>query len=131
MQENDKNGPLQDDEAKKRLQGELRSNRKEERELEPSGEDQPEVDRDPQAARSGATPPGMTPRDVALRTEFAQHLGRHIYPADREAVLEALREDNAPDRLVDMGARLPAETTFANVQEIVRALGLGTESRRT
>lgn len=131
MQEKDKNGPLQDEEAKKRLQGELRGNRKEEREFEPSGEDQPEVDLDPQAARTGSTPPGMTQRDVEVRTELAQHLGRHIYPADREAVLDALREDNAPDRLIDLCMQLPLENRFANVQEIVQALGLGTESHRT
>ncbi|MGW7520214.1 DUF2795 domain-containing protein [Streptomyces sp. NPDC054796] len=131
MQENDKNGPLQDDEAKKRLQGELRSNRVEERELEPSGEDQPDVDLDPHTEHVGGTPPGMTPRDVALRAELARYLGRHVYPADRATVLEALRSEHAPDQLVGLASRLPEDGRFANAQELAQALGLGTETRRT
>ncbi|MDJ1134548.1 DUF2795 domain-containing protein [Streptomyces iconiensis] len=130
MQENDKNSPLRDDEAKKRLQGELASNREEERLLEPSGEDQPEPGSDPQALRTGSTPEGMTPRDVELRTELAQHLGRHLYPVDRDGVVDALREQHAPDRLVELAGRLPMEKQYANVQEIVRDLGIGTEQRR-
>ncbi|MEW2221858.1 DUF2795 domain-containing protein [Streptomyces sp. NPDC006990] len=130
MQENDKNGPIQDDEAKKRLRGELRSNREEGREMEPSGEDQPEPFRDPQALRTGGTPAGMTPRDVELRSEIAQYLGRHLYPTGRAEVLDALRAEHAPDRLVDMAAGLPADTRFSNVQELAQALGLHTESRR-
>ncbi|GAA2634906.1 DUF2795 domain-containing protein [Streptomyces axinellae] len=130
MQENDKNGPIQDDEAKKRLQGDLRSNRMEGREMEPSGEDQPEPTRDPQALRTGGTPSGMTPRDVELRSEIATYLGRHLYPTDREAVLDALRAEHAPDRLVEMAAGLPADAHYTNVQELAQALGLHTESGR-
>ncbi|MGP3988834.1 DUF2795 domain-containing protein [Streptomyces sp. 3N207] len=130
MQENDKTGPIQDDEAKKRLRGDLRSNREEAREMEPSGEDQPEPFRDPQALRTGGTPAGMTPRDVELRSEIAQYLGRHLYPTGRQEVLDALRAEHAPDRLVDMAEGLPADARFSNVQELAQALGLHTESRR-
>ncbi|NSC20790.1 DUF2795 domain-containing protein [Streptomyces albus subsp. chlorinus] len=131
MQENDKNGRIQDDEAKKRLRGDLRSNREEAREMEPSGEDQPEADRDPQALRTGGTPAGMTPRDVELRSEIARYLGRHLYPTGREEVLDALRAEHAPDRLVDLAAGLPADARYRNVQELVQALGLHTEARRS
>lgn len=131
MQENDKNGPLQDDEAKKRLQGELRSNREEERSLEPSGEDQPDPELDEQTPRTGAAPEGMSHQDVQVRTELAQHLGRHVYPADRAAVVDALREENAPDRLVGLAQQLPVETRFENVQQIMEALDFHTESHRT
>ncbi|MFI8854478.1 DUF2795 domain-containing protein [Streptomyces sp. 891-h] len=130
MQENDKNGPIQDDEAKKRLRGDLRSNREEAREMEPSGEDQPEPFRDPQSLRSGGTPDGMTPRDVELRSEIAQYLGRHLYPTGREEVLDALRAEHAPDRLVEMAQGLPADARFRNVQELVEAMGLHVETRR-
>ncbi|MGY1434681.1 DUF2795 domain-containing protein [Streptomyces reniochalinae] len=130
MQENDKNGPIQDDEAKKRLQGDLRSNREEGREMEPSAEDQPEADRDPQAPRTGGTPAGMSARDVELRSEIAQHLGRHLYPTGREEVLDTLRAEHAPDRLVELAESLPADTRYANVQELVQALGLHTEAHR-
>lgn len=130
MQENDKTTPLRDEEAKKRLQGELASNRVEERLLEPSGEDQPEPDLDPRGLRTGGTPEGMTARDVELRAEIAQYLGRHVYPVDRAGVLDALREQHAPDRLVELAGRLPEGASYANVQELVRDLGLGTEGPR-
>lgn len=131
MQETGKNGPLRDDEAKKRLQGELRSNLEEERRMEPSGEDQPAVDRDPRSAGTGGTPPGMNAQDVELRAELAQHLGRHVYPAGRDSVLAALRKNHAPDRLRELAAQLPVEAEYANVQEIMRDLGFGTETHRT
>lgn len=128
MQENDKAGRLQDEEAKKRLQGDLRSNRTEFREMEPSDEDQPEAARDPLALRTGAAPDGMTPRDVELRSEIAQYLGRHLYPTGREEVLDALRAEHAPDRLLDLAARLPADARYSNIQELSEGLGIGTES---
>lgn len=131
MQENDKNGPIQDDEAKKRLRGDLRSNREEAREMEPSGEDQPEAVRDPQALRTGGTPAGMSSRDVELRSEIAQYLGRHLYPTGREEVLDTLRAEHAPDRLLELASGLPADARYANVQEIAQALGLHTETRRS
>lgn len=116
---------------KKELQGELKGGHatraEEEHELQPSGEDQPYADRSPHTPLTASTPPGMTPDDVELRTEMAQHLGRSLYPADREKVLETLRENNAPDRLIDMAAQLPADEQYGNVQDILRALGRGIE----
>lgn len=127
--------PVHDDEAKKRLEGELRANRgirvEEEYEPEPPGEDQPDVQPDPDGSLTGGTPPGMTPADVRLRSELARHLGPGIYPADRETVVETLRGNNAPDRLLARAEDLPGGEEFGNVQDIVRALGLGTEQRRT
>ncbi|WP_369689005.1 DUF2795 domain-containing protein [Streptomyces sp. Wb2n-11] len=61
-----------------------------------------------------------------LRTEMARHLGRGLYPADREKVLRTLREDNAPDQTVDAAAELPADGQYENAQDILRALGRGT-----
>ncbi|UGY94599.1 DUF2795 domain-containing protein [Streptomyces gobiensis] len=131
----DKTGPFRDDEAKRRTEGEVRANRairaEEEREPEPSGEDQPDVDRAPGTTLHGGTPPGMTAEDVEIRTELAQHLGRSIYPARRDTVLDTLRRNHAPDRLLDLVADLPEEQEYANVQDIVRALGLGVEDHRT
>lgn len=128
-------GPVKDDEIKKEMEGELRSGRstraREDRDLEPPGEDQPEVDLAPDTTLTGGTPPGMGPADVELRTELAQHLGRSVYPADREKVLETLSRDNAPDRLLSLARRLPAGEQFRNVQDIARAAGLGVEDHRT
>ncbi len=122
-----KTGPLHDDELKKRMQGELKGGHstraQEELEPEPPGEDQPAASRSPYTARSGTTPPGMTPEDVELRTELAQHLGRSVYQADRTKVLDTLREHHAPDRLIDTAAELPDGRRYGNVQEIMRTLG--------
>lgn len=131
----DKLGSLQDEEIKKEMQGELRANRssraEEWRELDPPGEDQPEVDRAPDTTLTGGVPPGMSPDDVETRNELARHLGRSVHPADRAAVLDTLRQNNAPDRLIDRAARLPEDAEFRNVQDIARALGLGVEDHRT
>lgn len=128
-------GPLQDDEIKKEMEGELRGDRstraEEWREIDPSGEDQPEVDRAPDTTLTGGVPPGMSPADVETRNELARHLGRGLYPADREAVVDTLRRNNAPDRLIGMAGRLPEGERFRNVQDIARALGLGVEDHRT
>ncbi|MCQ4042695.1 DUF2795 domain-containing protein [Streptantibioticus rubrisoli] len=131
----DKTGPVRDDELKKELEGELRAGRstrmEEEHEPQPPGEDQPQADVAAGTALIGGTPPGMTPKDVELRSELARHLGREPYPARREALLETLRRNHAPDRLVDLAARLPEDEEYHNVQDIARALGLGVEDHRT
>lgn len=128
----DKTGPLRDDEMKKEMQGELKGGRstrvEEEHELQPSGEDQPYADRSPNATLPGSTPPGMTQEDVELRTELGRHLGRSLYPADREKVLQTLRENNAPDRLIETASALPAGSQCSNVQDVLRAFGRGTEN---
>lgn len=125
----DKTGPLRDDEIKKRMQGELKGGHatraQEDFDLQPPGEDQPRADRTPSTDTRGSTPPGMTPADVELRTELAQHLGRSLFPADRGTVLDVLRETHAPDRLIDVTAELPAGREFGNVRDILQALGRG------
>ncbi|MTE18035.1 DUF2795 domain-containing protein [Streptomyces sp. TRM43335] len=126
-----KTGAARDDELKQEMEGELRAGRslrmEEDHELQPSAEDQPDVDRAPNTVLTGGTPPGMDQDDVELRSELARHLGKELYPADRDAVLDTLRENNAPDRLLSLAGRLPAGQEFRNVQDIARALGLGTE----
>ncbi len=61
-----------------------------------------------------------------LRTEMARHPGRGPCPADRGKVLRTLRENNAPDQIVDTAAELPADGQYENAQDILRALGRGT-----
>ncbi|MCZ7415727.1 MULTISPECIES: DUF2795 domain-containing protein [unclassified Streptomyces] len=130
-----KGGPMRDDAAKEAVRSELQAGRStradDSREAEPPGEDQPEADLAPGTTLTGGTPPGMTPDDVGLRNELARHLGISVYPAQRNDLLRTLRENNAPDRLVDLVSGLPAGHTYENVQEIMRALGFGTEAHRT
>ncbi|MEU2564916.1 DUF2795 domain-containing protein [Streptomyces longispororuber] len=122
-----KTGALRDDELKKEMRGQLLSGHEtralEELELEPSGEDRPVTDPVPAPPRPGSTPPGMTPREVELRGELARHLNRRVYPAHRDELVRSLRDNHAPDRLVDLATRLPADRRYANAQEIVQELG--------
>ncbi|MEU8912004.1 DUF2795 domain-containing protein [Streptomyces sp. Je 1-4] len=129
----DKTGPARDDVMKKQLRGQLTAERSlrtdEEHELQPAGEDQPVAAWSPESDFRGGTPSGMTEQDVGLRSELAQHLGRSLYPADKNAIIETLRRNNAPDRLVAMAERLPAHERFGNVQSIAEAVGIATEHR--
>lgn len=121
----DKIGPVRDEMMKKQLRGESRA--EEDRESQPAGEDQPSATRDPGASLTGATPQGMTPKDVETRAELAQHLGRSVYPADKGDILRVLWENHAPDRLVELAESLPADRRFENAQRVAEALGIGTE----
>lgn len=131
----DKTSPLHDDEMKAETQGQFKANRdtraEEERELQPSGEDQPEASRAPDAHLHGGAPPGMTGEEVELRSDLARHLGAGLYPADRAKVLDTLRGNHAPDRLVGLAERLPEGEEFGNMQDVARALGMGVEEHRT
>jgi hypothetical protein len=100
------------------------------RDPEPSADDEPEVDVAPDTTLVGGTPPGMTPEDVALRAELASYLGKSVYPAGRDELLVVLAQRQAPDRLVQLVATLPADERFMNVNDIAGTLGLGVERKR-
>lgn len=76
------------------------------------------------------TPDGMTSDDVEQRSELAQYLGIGAFPGDREALLLKANEMEAPDAVIDRLRSLPAGEEFTNVQDVARALGLGTEQHR-
>jgi hypothetical protein len=129
-----KHGPLVDDEMKAETSGMVsagRSTRAEEwRDQEPSGEDQPEVDRAPDATMVGGTPDGMTAEDVQWRSELAGYLDRSVFPADRSRLVEDAEANNAPDAVVAELRRLPDGRDFANLNEVWTALGGGSEEHR-
>jgi hypothetical protein len=77
-----------------------------------------------------ATPSGTDPGDIERRAALAQALGKEVWPADREQLVARAAEVNAPDGIVAQLRRLPAAQEFTNVQDVARALGLGTEQER-
>lgn len=97
---------------------------------EPSGEDEPDVDVAPNGTLTGGTPAGMNADDVIGRAELAGYLGKEIYPAVREQLIDAVMDRNAPDRVVDLVKRLPSGRAFANVNEVWLALGGSVEQQR-
>jgi hypothetical protein len=76
------------------------------------------------------TPAGTDPADIERRAALAEVLGKEVWPADRDTLLAKAQESTASDEVVGQLQRLPAGEQFANVQDVARALGLGTEQQR-
>ena len=77
-----------------------------------------------------ATAPGTDPADLERRSALAEALGKEVWPADRDTLVAKAQEGNAPGGVLADLHRLPAGQQFTNVQEVARALGLGTEQQR-
>jgi hypothetical protein len=76
-----------------------------------------------------ATPPGTSRADVEHRAALAEALGKEVWPADRATLVASAEQNDAPDRVLADLRRLP-EGTYENVQDVARALGIGTEQQR-
>lgn len=130
----DTHGPRQDEELKHEVEGLLRAGRQtraeEWKQAEPSGEDEPDVDRAPDHTLGGGTPAGMTADELESRAELASWLGRSTFPAVRTALLAHVLDAQAPDRVVHMVESLPAGQEFANAGEVWQALGHPAEESR-
>jgi hypothetical protein len=68
--------------------------------------------------------------DVEHRAAIAEALGKEVWPADRETLVAKAQESNATDRVLADLRRLPEGQQFENVQDVARALGIGTEQHR-
>ncbi len=98
---------------------------------EPSGEDQPEVDRAPDGSLHGGVPDGMTEEDVEERSLLAQVLGKEIWPAGQSVIAAKAREMNAPDALLRRLEGLSPDAVYPNLQHVWAALSGGhVESHR-
>jgi hypothetical protein len=128
-------GPREDDELAHETQGLVKgghSTRAEEwRDPEPLDENTDTGQRGTVTGDEGGTPPGMDRDDVEMRSEIARFLDSTALPGDRESVLRAAEEHYAPDPVLDRLRGLPSGQHFENVQDVVQALGMGTEEHRT
>lgn len=97
---------------------------------EPSGEDQPDVDRAPDSTMVGGTPAGMTGEDIDGRSELASFVGPAAYPVVGQQLLELVQENNAPDRIIDLVRRLPSGQQFGSLNDVWTALGGHVETGR-
>ncbi|MGY1662961.1 DUF2795 domain-containing protein [Geodermatophilus sp. SYSU D00705] len=77
-----------------------------------------------------ATSPGTSEADVERRAAIAEALGKEVWPADRDTLVAKAQESNATDRVLSDLRRLPEGEQFTNVQDVARALGIGTEQER-
>jgi hypothetical protein len=76
------------------------------------------------------TPSGIDPADVDRRAALAEVLGKEVWPADRDTLVAKAQDATATDEVLAQLQRLPAGEQFANIQDVARALGLGTEQQR-
>jgi hypothetical protein len=127
-------GPRQDDELAHETQGLVKgghSTRAEEwRDPEPLDENTVTGQHDMVTGREGGTPAGMDRSDVEMRSDIARFLDSSALPGDRESVLRSAEEHYAPDPVLERLRSLPQGQQFENVQDVARALGLGTEEER-
>ena len=125
-------GPREDDALKREVRSELQAHRatraEEWLEPEPPAEDEPEATWAPEG-RPGGTPPGESWETIELRSDLARHLDRTAFPATRARLLEILAEHQAEQRLLDLVSPLPEDATFANLGELLHALGIPVEER--
>jgi len=112
VQQSDKHGPIKDDS------------------LAHETDDQPSAEGALTDHRRG-TPPGMEPEDVEERSEIARFLDRAAFPGTRADLLASAEGHQATDHVREQLSRLPEGERFENMQEVARALGIGTEEKRT
>jgi len=97
---------------------------------EPPADDEPEIDRAPDTALSGAAPGDMTADDLELRSQLAGAMAGVDVPADRDRLLEHARTGFAPDRVLRELERLPAGQQFTTAGEVWSALGHPADGER-
>lgn len=100
------------------------------RSAEPSGDDQPDVDLDPEGTLAGGAPEGMTGDDLGERAELASYLGKEVWPADSKALVDKAQEGNAPDRVVERLRDLRPGERFDNLAAVWSALTGEVEDHR-
>jgi len=77
-----------------------------------------------------ATSPGTDEGGIERRAALAEVLGKELWPADRDQLVAKAQEGHAADRVLADLRRLPEGQQFENVQDVARALGIGTEQQR-
>jgi hypothetical protein len=125
-----KHGPYRDEAMAHEVEGYVRAGRdtrsEEWRSPEPPGDDHDDLTQ-PTAARragplAGGSPEGMSAQDVEERSELARWLGRAVFPAGRDEVIDHLRTQNAPDAVIGSVLGAPPDTQFGSSGELWRAL---------
>ncbi|RAY15548.1 DUF2795 domain-containing protein [Actinomadura craniellae] len=124
-----KHGPRLDDQMKHETQGLIRGNGSThaERWRETEALEEPAGSAEQPPGRQPGAPGGMSPREVAWRSQIAQVLGPGAFPASRGELLTALERANAPGNVLLAVSGVPGDRKFRNVGELVRAMGVHTE----
>jgi hypothetical protein len=121
-----KHSPRVDEQLAEEVQGIVRGRagaRAEEWKMpEPSGEDQPEITVAPDDAYGLGEPDGVGNPEAEELSRFGSYIGRSALPGDRAALEKSARDLQAPDDILELIRRLPADITFHTVTEIWQAV---------
>ena len=74
-------------------------------------------------------PPGITPEDVAGRSELAQHLPPSAFPATAQVLRAYAEENHAPAGVLALLEQAPGDLEYPTVGALWAALGGGREER--
>lgn len=132
---NSKHGPRVDDEMAHEVRGLVQGGpvdgRGEEwHEPEPAGEDQPEATAPRTGELRGGAPAPLTSEEVEARSRFGKYIPLSALPGDRDGLLRAAQESEAPDDVLAELRRLPTDRRFETVSQAWAALGHHNEERR-
>jgi len=131
--QSNQHGPRADEALKRDTRALVQSNRgsrvEEWRDPEPSGDDEPAVDRAAGTVLDGPEPRAPSRADADQRAELAAKLARAIFPADKDALLRHLDATHADDSARRQIGVLSDNIVFDNVQEVWEALGHGPAPR--
>jgi hypothetical protein len=94
------------------------------REQEAAGDSEQVVD---EQFGSGRTRAAMDAAELNARSELARSISPSVFPADRRALLDSARQNQARQPVLDRLSRLPQGHTFQNVEAVWQALGGGKE----
>lgn len=119
---NSKHGPRLDDQMAQEVKGEAHI--EEWREPEPSGDGQPDTGWIPQGHHGFDTADDRNPDRREERARVGAYVPRHVFPADRERLLEVAAADRAPDDVMDVLGQLPPHVTYPGPPELWKALDL-------
>ncbi len=125
-----KHGPRVDDQLKHELgamtQGAPAESRvEEEREQEAPSDGEPTATSRPERDDFY----GLGPDAPTARREISRHLGLHVFPAGRDALIDQARTEGAGEQVIDALRNLPTDREFATVYDVTETLGLHAEER--
>jgi hypothetical protein len=129
-----KHGPVRDDQLAKESEGMVRgrgsTHAEEWKDPEPTDREADRAIGQQPPGREPAAPPGMSPRDVAIRSNLAAVLAGTEFPATRASLLRYLDQVVAAGPIMNAIAALPGDREFANSGEVTDCLGIPREAHR-
>lgn len=130
----DKHGPRLDEQLKHDTQSVVQGSpvearAQEAREQEGPGDGDPTPDSRLTGGRLQDDSSWPTDDQLEARAELARHLEPSVFPADREALSESARRQNAPAWILDSLTALP-DGPFETTEAVWEALGGSKEERR-